>query len=253
MQRPAHGPVVAVIPARYASTRFPGKALAELCGKPMVQWVCERAAAATRIDRVLVATDDVRVYDCVEGFGGEAVMTAPTHPTGTDRIAEAIVGVEASVVVNVQGDEPAVPPEVLDELVMVMQREPAPDMATVGVALPADSAEAGDPNVVKVVLSASGEALYFSRAPIPFACNVRPEDAPLLRHWGIYAYRRDFLQEFVTWAQTPLERCESLEQLRALEHGARIRVLRSTAPSIGVDVPADVPRAEALLRQLGEA
>ncbi len=243
--------VVAVIPARYGSTRFPAKALAPICGKPMVQWTYERTSAATLIDRVIVATDDERIIDAIRAVGGEAVMTSPDHQTGTDRIAEAMDGIDADLVVNVQGDEPLVPPEVLDELIQAMIDRPDTQMGTVAVPLPADSPDANDPGIVKAVVAKDGHALYFTRAPAPFARDSRPADAPLLHHWGIYAFRRDFLSAFVNEEQSPLERCESLEQLRALEMGVKIFVLKAKEAAVGVDFPEDVPKVEALIRHMG--
>lgn len=249
---PASQRVVAVIPARYGSSRFPGKPLAPIAGKPMIQWVYERARAATRVHDVLVATDDERIAAAVAAFGGRAVLTSPDHPSGTDRIAEAVRGIEAGLVLNVQGDEPLLPPRVIDALVAAMQAGGA-EMGTVAVPLAPERAEFADPNVVKVVVNERSEALYFSRATIPFQ---RRDGEPLraLWHWGIYAYRREFLAQFVNWPPAALERCEKLEQLRALAHGARIQVLVETqAQSAGVDVPGDVARVEALLREQGEA
>lgn len=238
--------IVAAIPARYGSTRFPGKPLAMLAGKPMVQWVYERAAA-TRCDAVVVATDDERIAACVRGFGGVVAMTSAAHETGTDRIAEAVRGMGAELVVNVQGDEPLVPPEVIDALVARMLAGEEAAMGTVAVPFAFDDPELRNPHVVKVVTDAAGFALYFSRAPIPWdrdgGCGtVRP-----LRHWGIYAYRREFLERFVAWPPGRLEQCERLEQLRALENGARIAVIESDRSVIGVDVPEDLARAEAAL------
>ena len=239
--------VAAVIPARYASTRFPGKPLALIAGKPMVQYVYESALAADSIDEVLVATDDERIVSAVAAFGGRAVMTSSEHATGTDRVAEAIHGIEASIVLNMQGDEPLLPPRMLDDLVAAVQRTGA-DMGTVAVPFELAGGDAGDPNAVKVVVDNSGYALYFSRAPIPFHRPSGTAVEPLL-HWGLYAYRREFLSRFVHWPRGRLEACEMLEQLRALENGARILVLQAEAQNIGVDVPEDIKTVEALLRQ----
>lgn len=238
---------VAVIPARYGSSRFPGKPLALIAGKPMIQWVVERAQAARTIDDVLVATDDERIAAVVRGFGGTPVMTSSDLPSGTDRVAAALVGTAADLVVNVQGDEPLLPARVIDELVRRMRQSGA-EMGTVAVPLSPERPEFSNPNVVKVVVNAAGDALYFSRASIPFQ---RRDGNPLEAywHWGIYAYRRDFLERFVTWPPGLLEGCEKLEQLRALEHGARIQVLiERQAQSAGVDVPDDIAKVEALLR-----
>lgn len=241
---------LAVIPARYGSTRFPGKPLVPIAGKPMIRHVYERAAAATRIGAVLVATDDRRIAAAVAAFGGDAVLTASTHPTGTDRIAEAVANTDADLVVNVQCDEPLIPSRVLDRLVAAMQDSEA-DMGTVAVPLGLSSVDVEDPNRVKVVVDRAGYALYFSRAPIPWLRPGGEPVAPLL-HWGLYAYRRAFLERFVRWPRGELENCEMLEQLRALENGARILVVQADEPTIGVDVPADVARVESLIREQGE-
>ena len=234
--------VLAVIPARYGSTRFPGKPLAPILDKPMIQWVYERAKTATRIDDVIVATDDDRIKTAVESFGGKAVMTAPDQPTGTDRIAEAIKNRAADLVLNVQGDEPLIPPVVLDRLVEDMLESNA-DMGTVAVPFSATDRDPASPDAVKVVVDQSGNALYFSRALIPHVRSGGTPVAPLL-HWGLYAYRRTFLETFVQWPQSPLEKCEMLEQLRALDRGALIRVLTVAEPVLGVDRPEDIAAVE---------
>ena len=237
---------VIAIPARYGSTRFPGKPLAMLCGKPMIQHVYEKAAAS-KAAQVLVATDDDRIAQAVRAFGGQAVMTSPDHPSGSDRICEAVRGIDCDVVVNVQGDEPLIPTRVIDELIDAMAGDDAPEMAT--VAVPGTRAELADnPNKVKVVFGTDGMALYFSRAPIPFL-RTGGEDVPLYLHWGIYAYRKDVLLRYVTLPPGKLEMCEKLEQLRALENGIGIKVLLSDLQSIGVDTPEDLARAEARLRE----
>ncbi len=241
---------VAVIPARHASTRFPGKPLALIAGKPMIQRVYERVLQAKRVDRVIVATDDERIRACVQAFGGQAMMTAADHPTGTDRIAEAVREIDADLVLNVQGDEPLIPPSVLDDLLAHMQAHPELPMGTVAVPIDPDGPDFADPNVVKVVLDREQRALYFSRSPIPYARGERGAGAQPLHHWGVYAYRRDFLYAFIGWPQGTLEECEKLEQLRALEHGARIFVHISHEHPVGVDVPADVARVEALLKEM---
>ena len=237
--------VAAVIPARYGSTRFPGKPLALIAGVSMIQRVYEATAACREIDEVLVATDDQRIIDAVEAFGGKAVMTSSDHETGTDRIAEAVQDVAADLIVNVQGDEPLLPTFVLDDLVAAMRNSDAP-MGTLAVPFSLAEKDADDPNAVKAVVGADGYALYFSRACLPFVRTGGTPVEPLL-HWGIYAYRRDFLYQYIAWERTPLEMCEMLEQLRALENGARILVVKTTAQSAGVDVPEDVERVERLL------
>ena len=236
--------VVAVIPARYGSTRFPGKVLAKLGEKPIVQWVWE-AARKSKASTVLVATDDTKVRNAVEAFGGRAVMTASSHPSGSDRIWEAIQGVDADIIVNIQGDEPLKPYAVIDGLIDAMLSKPAPDMATVVV--PCKREEIKDnPNIVKAVVGADGFALYFSRSMIPFLREGGLE-TPVYRHWGIYAYTRKALERFVSLPEGKLERCEKLEQLRALENGMRIKAISTSFQSIGIDTPEDLASASAFL------
>ena len=232
-----------VIPARYGAQRFPGKPLVLIAGKPLVQRVYEQARQARHLDRVVVATDDTRIADAVQKFGGEFVMTPTSCPSGTDRAAEVARQLDCDRIVNIQGDEPLMRPEMIDQLVDGLGDS---DMAT--LARPIDSAEIlADPNNVKVVFAHNGNALYFSRHPIPF---VRDTGAPAkhFRHLGIYAYQRQFLLKFVQLPQSALERAEKLEQLRALENGFTIKVLVTPYDSVGVDTPADVPRVEAILR-----
>jgi len=243
--------VVAVIPARYASSRFPGKPLTLIAGKSMNERVYERVAAATTIDDVLVATDDDRIYRAVIEFGGAAVMTSTDHQTGTDRIAEAVRDSRADLVVNVQGDEPVIPTSVLDELVEAMQRTGA-EMGTVAVPFGLTDRKAADPNAVKVVLGLDGYALYFSRSLIPHCRDGGTPVEPLL-HWGLYAYTLAALESFIAWPRGRLEQCEMLEQLRALEHGMRILVIQAQEQSLGVDVPEDVATVERYLRERGLA
>ncbi|MDD5698712.1 MAG: 3-deoxy-manno-octulosonate cytidylyltransferase [Victivallaceae bacterium] len=238
----------AIIPARFASTRFPGKVLAELGGKPMIQWVYEKAAASIA-DTVLIAADDERVVRAVKAFGGRAVMTAPDHPSGTDRICEAAAKLDCGIIINIQGDEPLIPVEVINGLITLMREKTEIPMAT--VAVPAERAILADPNKVKVVLDRAGFALYFSRSVIPFLRSGGGVDTPALLHWGIYAYRKATLEKFVTLPEGRLEVCEKLEQLRALENGIRIYVMQSTLESVGVDTPEDLRRAEMKLRERG--
>lgn len=245
--------VAGVIPARWASTRFPGKMLVKLCGKPLIQWVWERASEAKNLDHLLVATDDERVASVVTGFGGRAVMTRADHPSGTDRIAEAIQGVDADAAVNIQGDEPLIDPDLIDEVAAVVRASDQWDMATAAEPL-RDAHLVAEPSVVKVVCDESGRALYFSRAPIPY---IREKDGgydeqPLyLRHVGIYGYRCAFLERLVRTSPSRLEQAEKLEQLRALHIGARIKVIIAETTALGVDEPKDVPVAEEALRRAG--
>ena len=238
--------VIVAIPARYGSTRFPGKPLALLAGKPVIRHVYEKAAASVA-DEVIVATDDRRIAEAVTAFGGTAVMTRSDHPSGSDRIFEAVSGRGADVVINVQGDEPMIPTELIDELIRVMTAEPPPEMATVAVPVPRERMT--DPNRVKVIFGADGNALYFSRSMIPFL-RVGGTETETYRHWGIYAYRRTALERFVSLPEGKLEQCEKLEQLRALENGMRIKVIVTPYSSIGIDTPEELAKAEAFLASL---
>lgn len=241
---------VAIIPARYRSTRLPGKALADLGGRPMVWHVAERARRARGIARVIVATDDARIRDALAGSGVEVAMTRADHPSGTDRLAEVAHGLEADVLLNVQGDLPLLDPAMVEQLAARMADEPALAMGTVATPLH-DEAEWRSPHVVKVVAGADGRALYFSRSPIPYDRDgERAAGAPFgWRHVGMYAYRRETLLRLAALPLSPLERRESLEQLRALEHGIAIGVVPwdDAAPLIEVDTPDDLDRARAAL------
>jgi 3-deoxy-manno-octulosonate cytidylyltransferase (CMP-KDO synthetase) len=235
---------VGIVPARFASSRFPGKPLAKIAGLPMLQRVVEGARRAKRLRDVIVATDDARIAEACATFGARAVMTRADHPTGTDRIAEVAAALGDDVVVNVQGDEPLIAGFVIDAAVAALLETPEAPMAT--VVHRAEAADLGDPNRVKVVLDRKGFALYFSRAPIPH--RREGADTAIWQHVGLYAYRREFLPRYVALAPTPLEQAEALEQLRALEHGHRIRVaIVEGWRSVPVDVPADVARVEAIL------
>jgi 3-deoxy-manno-octulosonate cytidylyltransferase (CMP-KDO synthetase) len=247
---------IGIIPARFGASRFPGKPLALIAGKPMLQHVVEGARTAKRLRDVIVATDDTRIAAACAAFGARAVMTSPAHPTGTDRIAEVAAGLDAEVVVNVQGDEPLIAGFVIDAVVDALAAAPECAMAT--AVHRAEREAAGDPNRVKAVLDRAGNALYFSRAAIPFVATplagsaAAAEAAPIWQHVGLYAYRRAFLLEYVRLPQTALERAEQLEQLRALEHGQRIRCARIEGwRSVPVDVAADVARVEAALAARG--
>ncbi|MBF0126415.1 MAG: 3-deoxy-manno-octulosonate cytidylyltransferase [Magnetococcales bacterium] len=234
-----------VIPARYASTRLPGKPLLNLAGKPMIRWVYE-AASRSGASTVLVATDDLRIRDAVTGFGGEAVMTSPDHLSGTDRVAQAALELDEEVIVNVQGDEPLLEPALIRQVAAPLLEDPALTMSTLAQPL-LDPAEWHNPNVVKIVCDRRGRALYFSRAPIPWDRDRSSLEAPLhplaLHHIGLYGFRADFLQTFSALQPTPLESLERLEQLRALEHGFDIRVIvTQRMVARGVDVPEDLER-----------
>lgn len=240
--------VLCVIPARYSSTRLPGKPLAQIAGKPMIQHVYERAVMAKRPEQVIVATDHPLVYESVMQFGGQAMMTSPDHPTGTDRLAEVAERFShVDLIINVQGDEPLVPPEIIDQLAEAFDGNPDLQMATLMTEM--DASEYNTPGAVKVVTDLQGYAMYFSRSLIPFPRN--DAGVPVYKHIGIYAYRRDFLLKYAKMSPTPLEQTESLEQLRALEHGYRIKVLKTNFKSIGVDTMEDLEKVNLLLKKAG--
>ena len=239
--RSGGGRVVAVIPARYSSKRFPGKALAPVAGRPMVVAVWERVREARGIDRVIVATDDDRIRAVVQAAGGEVLMTSPDHPSGTDRVAETVRGMDnVDIVVNVQGDEPLVQPEMIEALALALEDDSVAVMATLST--PLADCDRESHNVVKVVSDASGLALYFSRAPLVGAA----------RHIGLYAYRREFLMKLAKLPPTALEMAESLEQLRVLEHGYRIRVVPSRFETVAVDTPEALVKVECILGERAE-
>ena len=246
--------VVGIIPARYASTRFPGKPLATLAGRPMIQHVYERACRATSLEEVLVATDDQRIFDAVHAFGGEVIMTESSHETGTDRLAEVAQRLSAAhIIVNIQGDEPLINPDAIDAVVAPLLADKDIPMSSVMSPLP-DFVGAWDSNIVKVVADLNGFAMYFSRAPIPSPREALTGAGPWFKHIGLYAYQRDFILKFTKLAPTPCELIEKLEQLRALEHGYRIKmVLRQDDTSIGVDTQEDLDRVRAILEgKLGD-
>jgi 3-deoxy-manno-octulosonate cytidylyltransferase (CMP-KDO synthetase) len=233
-----------VIPARYESTRLPGKPLLEIAGKPLIRLVYERAGESRLKDGIIVATDDKRIAEAVSSFGAEAVMTSPSCKSGTDRVFGAIKEKEADIIINLQGDEPFIRPDMADLLFSVMEKEDL-DMATLCCPV-ADDNEYRDPNTVKTVLDRHGFALYFSRSPIPYvrSNSLRPL---LYKHIGIYAFKRDFLERFVAMPKSRLEEMESLEQLRVLENGFRIRVLTTHYDGFGIDTLADLERARLVL------
>jgi 3-deoxy-manno-octulosonate cytidylyltransferase (CMP-KDO synthetase) len=236
--------IVALIPARYDSSRFPGKALADLCGKPMIVHVYERVRQARGLENVIVATDDRRIADVVTRYGGAARMTQSSHRTGTDRIAEVALDLDCDIVVNPQGDEPLLDPRMIEDVVRPLLQEATVSMTTLRRPI-TDPADYFNPHVVKVTVDAAGDALYFSRAAIPAvgADNAGHEVPPCHAHIGLYAFRRDFLLHFAALPRTPLERIESLEQLRVLEHGYRIRTVLTPHATVGIDTPQDLERA----------
>ena len=232
---PTNEKVLAVIPARWASTRFLGKPIADILGKPMVQWVSEQAHKASLITEVVVATDDKRIYDVVHDFGGKAVMTSLNHQSGTDRAAEVAKNLECDIVVNIQGDEPLIDPGLIDQLAEKISNDSTICMITAAV-LGINNLDLANSNVVKTVINKENNAIYFSRSVIPHQNSESPA-APCYRHKGIYGYTKDFLLKFVRWEPSPLELAERLEQLRAIENGASIHVIITDDNSIGVDTP----------------
>ncbi len=244
--------VLGVIPARWGSTRFPGKSLALVAGKPLVCRVVEQVLKAGCLDRVIVATDDPRIEEAVRDLGVRVAMTRPDHPSGTDRVAEAVQSERGEIVINIQGDEPMIDPGLIDRLAVEMKQNPDWDMATAAAPI-SERRDLEADTVVKVVWGDRHRALYFSRLPIPFVRGQDPLSASGLhwRHVGIYAYRREFLDRLVATAPTALEHAEKLEQLRALHIGGRIAVLETGEPGIGIDTPSDVVLVEELIRQRG--
>ena len=237
-----------LIPARYASTRLPGKPLKDVAGKPMICRVYDRASQAKTLSGVVVATDDERILRAVEDHGGRAMMTAKDHPTGTDRLAEVAEAYpDVELIINVQGDEPLIEPSLIDELGRAFDGDAELQMATVMTPME-DEAEQKNPNNVKVVTDKNGCALYFSRSLLPYPRN--DAGTPVYKHIGIYAYRRDFLLAYAKMAPTPLERTESLEQLRALENGYKIKCIRTNARFVGVDTPEDLAKVNEIYRRM---
>lgn len=241
--------IIGIIPARYASSRFEGKPLADILGKPMVQHVYERASRATMLNQVIVATDDKRIYDAVKSFGGNVQMTAECD-TGTERVSLVVEQLECDVVANIQGDEPLLKPQQIDLMIQPFIENPNIKVCTLKERIQS-SQDILDRNVVKVVTNIYGDALYFSRNPIPHISiqiqNSIDENVSVFRHIGLYAYRREQLLNFTSWKPTPNEVAEGLEQLRFLEHGTSIHVVETDYPLIGVDVPADLERVKQIL------
>jgi 3-deoxy-manno-octulosonate cytidylyltransferase (CMP-KDO synthetase) len=238
--------IVVIIPARFASTRLPGKPLADIDGRPMIEHVYRRVSASPLVQQVIVATDDLRIATRVNGFGGKVRLTKATHRTGTDRLAEVAATLDCDIVVNVQGDEPLINPDAITEAVTPFLTDPSVQVSTLYRRI-TDPAELNNPNIVKIVVDRGGFALYFSRAPIPYARDPRGGWPPLYRHIGLYAYRRAALMVLAALEPTPLERTESLEQLRALEHGIRIKAVETKYDSFGVDTPQDLEQVRRLI------
>lgn len=231
---------VVIIPARMAATRFPGKPLVDLCGKPMIQWVYERSRSAYGVSQVIVATCDLEIMEAVRAFGGEAVMTSSAHRSGTDRLAEAAAALDADVIVNVQGDEPLIDPASIELALKPFTSDN--EITMTSLMTPIDAQTAQNPNLVKVVVDMQKHALYFSRSPIPYERNPL-QDSHIYGHVGLYAYTRDFLLKFASLQPTPLEKAESLEQLRVLEHGYRIKMVEIKDRPLGVDTLDDLEKA----------
>ncbi|PWU00139.1 MAG: 3-deoxy-manno-octulosonate cytidylyltransferase [Terriglobia bacterium] len=240
--------ILGVIPARFSSSRFPGKVLASIAGKSMLQHVYERAAMARYLTSTIIATDDERVYATARSFGALVRMTRSDHTSGTDRVAEVASAESAGIVVNIQGDEPLIDPAAIDAAILPMVHDPDIPVCTLKKKIE-DPREIADPNVVKVVTDFSGAAIYFSRSPIPFARDGRP--ATWYKHIGLYVYRREFLLQYPALRVGPLEEAERLEQLRVLENGHRIQVVETEYESWGVDTPEDLARVSRLFEMTG--
>lgn len=241
--------ITAIIPARYAANRFPGKLLAFLAGKPIIQWVYEGAQQCPLINQIIIATDHEAIYKTAQGFGAEVRMTSPNHQTGTDRIAEIAGGIAADIVVNLQGDEPFIEGSIISLAIEPFLEDPSVVMSTLKTHI-IDSNEPLDPNIVKVVTDRYDFALYFSRSPIPYFRDGRPITAHAFKHIGLYVYQKDFLLKFTKLPQSPLEKAEKLEQLRALENGYKIKVINCPYQGIGIDTPDDLKKAENLWQQI---
>ena len=241
---------VGVIPARYGSTRFPGKPLAKILGKPLLQWVIEAAKSSQRLSEVIVATDHGEIFDFVEGLGAKVVMTASDLPSGSDRVYAATLTSDADIIVNIQGDEPLLEGQLLDRLIQPLQEDPKLEIST--LASPLESDEIFNKNVVKVLVDQSHNAIYFSRYPIPYSrLDATPPYRACFKHMGLYAYQREFLKTFCMQKPVELELAESLEQLRALYLGAKIRVVSVDSHLHGVDTPEDIQKVEKILQKKG--
>lgn len=239
---------IGIIPARYSSTRFSGKVLADICGKPMIQHVWERAKKALLLDEVIIACDEEEVFAVGRDFGANCAMTAKGHLSGSDRITEVISPIEVSVVVNIQADQPLIEPIMIDSLVESLLRDNSIYMATI-IKQIEDAQEINNPNIVKVVVDKNNFALYFSRAPVPYRADKAKTRPVYYKHIGLYAYTKDFLFTYKNILSSPLESAESLEQLRVLEEGFRIKVIETNLETIGVDTPQDLERVRQILAQ----
>ncbi len=237
---------IGVIPARYGSTRFSGKVLADICGKPMIQHVWERAKRALLLDKLIIACDDEKLIAAARDFGANCVMTAKAHPSGSDRITEVVDPMDVKVVVNIQADEPLIEPAMIDSLVEALLRDNSIYMATL-IKRIEDTREINNPNIVKVVVDKNNFALYFSRAPIPYRAGNAQNKAVYYKHIGLYAYTKDFLFTYKNIAPSSLENTEGLEQLRVLEEGFRIKAVETEFDTIGVDTPEDLERVQRIL------
>ncbi|MBN1900521.1 3-deoxy-manno-octulosonate cytidylyltransferase [Candidatus Sumerlaeota bacterium] len=243
--------IICVIPARFASTRLPGKPLADVCGKPLIQWVYERAASSKRIQTVYVATDDKRIFDAVRAFGGLAIMTTGDYQSGADRIADAVKDMDWDVLVNLQGDEPMMHPDTIDRAIDILEKDPDCSVSTAMIRI-TNAEHYASPHVVKVVCAPDGRALYFSRSPIPSLsrAGAEPDFSGYFgfKHLGLYAYRRHVLLEFTKISPSFLEKLEKLEQLRFLENGYIVKVVETIHDSIGVDTPEDLENLKSILQ-----
>lgn len=237
--------IVAVLPARYESTRYPGKPLVLIAGKPMIQWVYEQTKKATGMTDVFVATDSDKIKNAVEAFGGKAIMTASNHQTGTDRIIEAMKQIDADIIVNVQGDEPTIDPRMIVQVFEPLVKDPSLEAATLMRKI-LNPEDVKNQNIVKITTNLKGDIITLSRSPIPF--HMKDSAVPTFQHLGLYAFKKSFLQQFGKWDQTPIEKTESIEIMRAIEHGVRFRAVETTFKSQDVNVPEDVAKVEALMK-----
>ena len=247
MNLPSSQKTVAIIPARYSSTRFPGKPLADIAGKPMIQHVWERVKQTPSIDQIFVATDDERILDTVRNFGGDGVLTSTEHETGTDRIVEVAQNISCGWVLNIQGDEPTILPADLDRLIKQAKIKKEIKAATLIYNIK-NKAQLNDPNIVKVVVNINNMALYFSRSQIPYQRSGQSTHSRIWRHLGVYLFQRDFLMEYSQWPRSNLEKSEQLEQLRILENGESLLCVEAENEGVGVDVPQDLVYVEDLMK-----